>query len=96
MGKTNYSEGELIDLIKRLAGVDRDADLVEYLNARYGEGAASKQKLTNFRSSKDKKLTLTKMFLLELAQRLESIRHEERRQPGSPEGPTPRPHRVPE
>lgn len=96
MGKANYSEGEVIDLIKRLAGVDRDADLVEYLNARYGDGAISKQKLTNFRASRDTKLTVTKMFLLELAQHLESINCEERRQPGSPERPARRPHRDPE
>lgn len=82
MDKTNYSEGDVIDLIKRLAGVDRDADLVEYLNARYGQGAMTKQKLTNFRSTMDSKLTVTKMFLLELAQHLESINDEERKPRG--------------
>lgn len=96
MGKTIYSEGDVIDLIKRLAGVDRDADLVEYLNARYGHGAATKQKLTNFRSSRDTKLTVTKMFLLELAQHLESVNDEARKPHGSQAGPAKPPHRAPE
>lgn len=94
MGKANYSEGEMIDLIKRLAGVDRDADLVEYLNARYGHGAATKQKLTNFRASRDTKLTVTKMFLLELALHLESVNDEGHTLHESPAAPAKPPHRA--
>ncbi len=81
MNAVKYSESDIIDIMKRLIGVRSDADLVEYLNSRYSERVISRQSLSNYRSKEGKKFTITKVFLLELVQHLETIRCEGSRQP---------------
>lgn len=71
MPDKNNREQEIVSLVKKIISAEKDADLVEYLNRKYGV-TISKQMVSNFRSSGTNKPTITKLFLLELAEHFES------------------------
>lgn len=72
MGDKKFTESEVINLIKRISGVEEDADLVKWMNDRYNCNM-TKQKISNYRGSGDAQLTITKVMLHVLAEHLDSL-----------------------
>lgn len=72
MGDKKFTESEVIYLIKRISGVEEDAELVKWLNHRYGCDL-TKQKISNYRGAEGTQLTITKVMLYALAEHLESL-----------------------
>lgn len=72
MSDKKFSESEVINLIKRIAGVEEDGELVEWLNDRYNCNM-TKQKISNYRVSGDAQMTITKVMLHVLAEHLDGL-----------------------